>query len=231
MTSRILALTIDALDPTALERFWRTLLGDDPGLALRFQQADLPKSEPNQAHFDLTSETDAAQTAMVEQALALGARHHDVGQRGDEGHVVLADPEGNEFCVIEAGNRFLEDTAAIGALSCDGTREVGYFWSAALDWPLVWDQDEETAIQSRDGGPKISWGGPPVRQRTGKNRWHLDLVADGDLQDEVDRLVGLGATRVEADQRGSHVVLADPDGNEFCIYPTETTIGSLDASP
>ena len=61
--------------------------------------------------------------------------------------MVLADPEGNEFCVIEPGNNFLADTGFIGALSSDGTQEVGYFWSEALGWPLVWDQDEETAIQ------------------------------------------------------------------------------------
>ncbi|MFL6024610.1 MAG: VOC family protein [Marmoricola sp.] len=235
MTSRIQALTIDALDPAALAAFWGALVGEDPGLALRFQPTDAPKSTPNQAHFDLTSATDAAQAALVETALSLGARHHDVGQTGDEGHVVLADPEGNEFCVIEAGNRFLAGTAAIGALSCDGSRDVGHFWSQVLDWPLVWDQDEETAIQSPDGGTKISWGGPPFRAKTGKNRWHLDLVAD-DLDAEVERLLALGARHADIGQgETAWVVLSDPDGNEFCVaradQPTLTASASLDDSP
>ena len=135
-------------------------------------------------------------------------------------HVVLADPEGNEFCVIEPGNSFLAGCGCIGALSCDGSREVGYFWSKALDWPLVWDQDEETAIQSPHGGTKISWGGPPLPPKTGKYRLHLDLAppADGDQQAEVDRLLSLGATRIDiGPSDGGWVVLADPDGHEFCV--------------
>ena len=154
------------------------------------------------------------------RALELGGRHLDIGQGPDADHVVLADPEGNEFCVIEAGNDFLADTGGIGALSSDGTQEVGYFWSKALGWPLVWDQDEETAIQSPQGGTKISWGGPPVEPKLGKNRLHLDLAppADGDQQAEVERLVSLGATRIDIGQGDVNwVVMADPDGNEFCV--------------
>jgi len=230
MTSRLLALTIDAQDPGALRQFWTELLGPRPGLALRFQQTDRPKTGLNQAHFDLTSDSAEDQAARVARALELGGRHFDVGQTGDEGHVVLADPEGNEFCVVEPDNKFLAGTARIGALSCDGTRQVGHFWSAALGWPLVWDQDEETAIQSPDGGTKISWGGPPFRAKTGKNRWHLDLVAD-DLGAEVVRLLDLGARRVDIGQDDTTwVVLADSDGNEFCVYPTDTGSAALDDS-
>jgi catechol 2,3-dioxygenase-like lactoylglutathione lyase family enzyme len=125
---------------------------------------------------------------------------------------VLADPEGNEFCVIEPGNNFLAGTARIGALSSDGSQQVGHFWSEALGWPLVWDQDEETAIQSASGGSKISWGGPPWRAKTGKNRLHFDLAPDGDQAAEV------GAQHIDLGQGDvSWVVLADPDGNEFCV--------------
>jgi catechol 2,3-dioxygenase-like lactoylglutathione lyase family enzyme len=136
--------------------------------------------------------------------------------------VVLADPEGNEFCVIEAGNQFLADCGFIGALSCDGSQQVGYFWSAALGWPLVWDQDQETAIRSPHGGPKITWGGPPLMPRTGRDRVRFELVPAGgdDLGAEVDRLLGLGATRVDTGHGGpGRVELADPDGTEFCVRP------------
>src|SRR4051812_26087848 len=158
-------------------------------------------------HVDLTSTSAGDQQQVVARSLELGARHIDIGQRPEEGHVVLADPEGNEFCVIEAGNKFLADCGFIGALACDGSQDVGYFWSRALDWPLVWDQDEETAIRSPHGGLKITWGGPPVAPRTGRNRVHFDLAppAGEDLEAEVDRLVSLGATRAgagpEADSR------------------------------
>jgi hypothetical protein len=61
-----------------------------------------------------------------------------------------------------------------------------------------------------------------VAPKTGKNRLHLDLAvpADGDQQAEVDRLVSLGATRTDSGQGDvDGVVLADPDGNEFCVLP------------
>jgi len=136
---------------------------------------------------------------------------------------VHADPEGNEFCVIEPGKNFLADCGFIGALACDGSQEVGYFWSRALGWPLVWDQHQETAIRSRHGGPKITWGGPPVKPKTGRNRLHLDLAPPigGDLQQEVDNLVGLGATRIDSDRgQDDRVAMTDPDGNEFCVVTT-----------
>ena len=106
----------------------------------------------------------------------LGARHIDIGQGPDDEHVVLADPEGNEFCIIEPDNTFLAGCGRLGSITCDGTREVGYFWSEALGWPLVWDQDEETAIRAPDGtGPFITWG-PPLAPKIGKNRLHLDIA-------------------------------------------------------
>ncbi len=236
MTSQLVALSIDANQPLSLARFWAGVLGwelsegsgdgvallpnDDTGFQIRFPATQERKTVPNQMHFDLTSSSLEDQQQTVARALRLGARHIDVGQLPEEGHVVLADPEGNEFCVIEPGNNFLADCGFIGALSCDGSQRVGYFWSEALGWPLVWDQDEETAIRSPHGGPKISWGGPPVRPKTGKNRLHLDLSpsADGDQQAEVDRLLSLGATRIDLGQgEVVGVVLADPDGNEFCV--------------
>lgn len=236
MSLNLAALTVDAHDPRTLAEFWAAILrrdvtAADDGIlvlapnaanefAIEFAPSDEPKRGPNQLHFDLTSQTPQDQQRIVERALALGARHLDIGQGPEAPHVVLADPEDNEFCVIEAGNAFLENTGVIGALAGDGTRAVGHFWSAALGWPLVWDQDQETAIQSPAGGTKITWGGPPVAPKLGKNRFHLDvaLPADGDQQTEVERLLALGARHVDIGQGDvPWVVLADPDGNEFCV--------------
>ncbi|MEW2331978.1 VOC family protein [Micromonospora chersina] len=238
MTCQLFAISFDATQPLRLARFWSGVLGrelvddphdgvallpdDDAGFRIRFLPDGSEKVGQNRSHFDLTSTSLEDQRQTVARALELGARHIDVGQGPDADHVVLADPEGNEFDVIEPGNNFLAGCGFIGALACDGTQKVGYFWSEALGWPLVWDQDEETAIQSPLGGPKITWGGPPLMPRTGKQRLHFDLVppAGGDQQAEVDRLLTLGATRIDIGQGDvSWVVLADPDGNEFCLFP------------
>jgi len=160
----------------------------------------------------------------VARALELGGHHLDVGQTPEEGHIVLADTEGNELCVIEPGNSYLAGCGFLGELACDGTQEVGYFWSAALGWPLVWDQDEETAIQSPAGGTKIAWGGPPVRPKTRRNRMHFHLAPSvrGSRDAELDRLLSLGATRLpsSSDAPGG-MLMADPDGNEFCLLPDD----------
>jgi len=236
MTCHLFALSFDASDPPRLARFWAGVLGwemagdtedgpallpnDDTGFRIRLLPSQEQKIEQNQMHFDLTSTSLDGQQQTVARSLGLGARHIDIGQRPEEGHIVLADPEGNEFCVIEPGNSFLADCGFIGALACSGSQEVGYFWSAALGWPLVWDQDQETAIRSPHGGPKISWGGPPLMPKSGKGRLHFDLAppVGGDQRAEVDRLISLGATRIDIGQgEVSWVVMADPDGNEFCV--------------
>jgi len=180
MTCRLVNLCIDANDPLALARFWSGVLGwelahdladvalvpnDDTGFKIRFLPTNEQKTVPNQMHFDLTSTSLEDQHRTVTRALELGAHHLDVGQRPEEGHVVLADPEGNELCVIGPGNQFLADCGFIGALASEGSREVGYFWSHALAWPLVWNQGEETAIRSPHGGPKITWAEDRSRRR------------------------------------------------------------------
>ena len=149
---------------------------DDTGFGLRFVVTAEPRVGLNQVHLHLRSAEPQDQGRTVQRALDLGARHLDVGQLPEEDHVVLADPDGNEFCVIEAGNGWLAGCGFLGEVACDGTPEVGHFWAAALDWPLVWEQDGETAIRSPHGGPKIAWGGPPLNERHGPNRMLFDLV-------------------------------------------------------
>jgi len=232
MSLRLRAVTFDAHEPARVAQFWGGLLdrelvedaggallpGHDTQLGLRFVPSLSEKVGPNRMHLHLTSASPGDQQQTVATALRLGARHLDVGQRPEEGHIVLADPEGNEFCVIEAGNAYLAGCGFLEEVACDGTREVGLFWSEALGWPLVWDQDQETAIQSPHGGTKVAWGGPPVAPLVQRNRQRFDLVlAGGDPEGEVERLVRLGATRLDGAVAGS-TVLADPDGNEFCVH-------------
>jgi predicted enzyme related to lactoylglutathione lyase len=237
MSLELVALCVDASEPLRLARFWAEALHWEVGHEIdgrvavvptdgtRFRIDILPiptpKLGPNRHHLDLTTTSLDDQRESAARLVELGGRHIDIGQRPEEGHTVLADPEGNELCLIEPTNRFLAGCPRLGAISCDGSMEVGYFWSAALDWPLVWDQDEETAVQAPDGtGPKITWGGPPVAPKLGKNRFHLEVAPRGgtDPLVEVDRLEALGATRVDAGQDAvDGFAMVDPDGNELCV--------------
>ena len=236
MALHLVALCFGANEPARLARFWAEALGweidldrDDevalvPTDGTRFEIVFLrvpeEKTGKNPIHLDLTTSSLDDQRRSVERLLAVGGRHVDVGQTPEDGHVVLADPEGNEFCLIEPTNSFLAGCDRLGSITCDGSPEVGYFWSEALGWPLVWDQDEETAIRAPDlTGPFITWG-PPVPTRHTKNRLHLDVApaAGGDQRAEVARLVDLGARPIDIGQGDvPWVVMADPDGNEFCV--------------
>jgi hypothetical protein len=231
VTCRLTALAQEARDPARLAAFWagildRPVVQDDRGhllpgtgsqLGLRFVPGGTTVSGRNRTHLHLTSTSGADQRRTVEEALRLGAHHLDVGQRPEEEHVVLADPEGNEFCVIEPGNSFLAGCGHLGELACTGTREVGLFWAEALGWPLVWDRDGETAVQSPRGGTKVAWGGPPVPARHGRDRQRFDLtLTSGSLAQEVERLVGIGASRRGRSPEGREE-LADVDGGEFLL--------------
>lgn len=239
MTCQLLAVCFSANDPRRLARFWSGVLGwevfddplggvvllpgDDTGFGFRFLPIHEQKAGLNDRHFHLTSTSLEDQEQTVSRSLGLGARHLDVGQRPEEGHVVLADPEGNEFCVTEPGNKYLAGCGFLGELTCAGSREVGYFWSEALGWPLVLDEGLQTAIRSPRGGPKISWDGEWTTSQERGPRFHFDVApsADGDQQAEVDRLVSLGATVMDTAKAGDvdRVVMADPDGSPFWVLP------------
>jgi Glyoxalase-like domain len=123
MACRITELVIDAADPGRLAAFWGEVLGyvelgreDDgsieigpPGASAGGPQPTLvlsPTSDPRtgkklRLHIDVNA-TDRDQDAELDRLLALGARPADVGQAGTESWHVLADPEGNEFCLLRA---------------------------------------------------------------------------------------------------------------------------------
>ena len=233
MACTVIALTFHSPDPQRLVEFWGGLLGQDVttargvpaltappqvGFGLRFVTCVGDKWGPNQMHPDLNPASSDKQAAAVHRALQLGARHLDVGQGPDADHVVLADPDGNELCILEPGGSFLAGCPFFSSLAGDGLAGVGYFWRDALAWELVWDQEGETAVQAPTGGPKITWGSAPVAPKLGSNRLHLDLTpsAPSTIASEVERLEALGATHVDAGCADA-VGMADPGGNEFCV--------------
>jgi len=234
MTVRLVSLVHDALDPDALAGFWASALrwtpvgrhaigpaaGDPTSFVLQFRPTDVTKTGQNRIHFDLTTDSVAEQSRSVDALLALGATHVDVGQSPEETHVVLADPEGNELCVIEPTN-FLATCPRLGAVNCDGTHGLGVFWSRALGWPLVWDHEEETAVQAPSGdGPKITWSGTPLMPGWGVERIHFHVVPDIGTSGNaaLDELLALGATRPDQPGCDEAIALADVDGNPFCLH-------------
>jgi predicted enzyme related to lactoylglutathione lyase len=108
-------VVIDAEDLPGLAAFWSAVLGwrilsererevvigpsVDAPFGICFMPAGEPHTIKNRLHLDLTTRAED-RDAEIERVLALGARHVDVGQTGEESWVVLADPEGNEFCVV-----------------------------------------------------------------------------------------------------------------------------------
>jgi predicted enzyme related to lactoylglutathione lyase len=94
---------------------------------------------------------------------------------------------------------------------------LGRWWADALGWAVVDEDDDAIEIRpTRDRLPGLLFVAAP-EPKTVKNRLHLDFRPD-DRDVEVERLLGLGATHVDVGQgEQTWVVLADPEGNEFCV--------------
>jgi hypothetical protein len=107
-------------------------------------------------------------------------------------------------------------------VDCNDPVRVAGFWSAVLGWEVQGRPDDEFVWMSESGAPfpdlVIVFGRVPER-KTVKNRVHLDVSPVGCSRDEeVERLLELGARRVDIGQGETPwVVLADPEGNEFCV--------------
>ncbi|MFI9817245.1 VOC family protein [Saccharothrix variisporea] len=232
MATRLYDVVVDAADPVALGRFWSALL-DQPitgesadevdvalgeGVELVFVPVPDVKRVKNRLHLDLASTSAAHQAELVDKAKSLGARETDIGQ-GSVPWVVLADPEGNEFCVLEPREEYLGigPVAAVVVDALDPVALAG-FWSHATGLPVTREHPEYASLR-RDGGFYVEFV-RVTEPKSVKNRLHLDVVppADGDLLLEVARLEAQGAVRADVGQRDVEwVVLADPEGNEFCV--------------
>ncbi|MGH8870224.1 MAG: VOC family protein [Actinomycetes bacterium] len=108
---------------------------------------------------------------------------------------------------------------------CVDTREprrAAAFWEPALGWRRTHDSEDEVVLEPPAGSPEDGVSPDLLflrvpEDKAGKNRLHLDLRPD-DQSAEVARLEALGARRVDVGQgEPTWVVLADPDGNEFCV--------------
>ncbi|MGP4003659.1 VOC family protein [Streptomyces sp. 8N706] len=111
------------------------------------------------------------------------------------------------------------------AVDAHDVRGLARFWCEVLNWKVLFDDPEEVVI----GADEDAWPGivflPVPERKTVKNRLHLDLSPD-DQAAEVERLLALGARRADVGQGedATWVVLADPEGNEFCVLRPKQTL-------
>jgi hypothetical protein len=101
-------------------------------------------------------------------------------------------------------------------VDCQNLSVIGHWWAEALGWEIIAESDSELELRNPEGGPSLLFLNVP-EGKTVKNRLHLDFVPT-DQDAEVERLVGLGARRIDIGQEdATWVVLADPEDNEFCV--------------
>ncbi|MCI3272075.1 VOC family protein [Streptomyces cylindrosporus] len=243
MALRPVMVNIKALDAAAVGRFWAEALGwsaygsgqtryvgpvgglvwpDPVFVGVDVVPVPEPKSTTkNRTHLDLATTSTAHHTELVARLTALGATPADVGQGGQVPWTVLADPEGNEFCVLEP-REIYRDTGPIAAVvvDCADPRAMARFWGEALDWILHEVTDEYARLRSASHtGPYLEFL-RTTDAKTVPDRVHLDLLPyPGDDQaTEVARLRSLGATDLDVGQgEVPWTCLSDPEGHEFCV--------------
>ena len=241
MPTRLVHVVVDAADPAGLARFWAAALGwettdesagevdvwpagysypDPAALPLVFVPVTEPKSGKNRVHLDLATTSAAHQAEWVSRLLELGAQRVDVGQ-GDVPWVVLADLEGNEFCVLEPRDEY-RGTGPVAAviIDCADPAALAPFWVSAAGWPVARTEDDIVGLRSPAGtGPYLELLRVPDRKSV-KDRLHPDVAPfrGDDPAAELARLARAGATQADVGQGDvAWTVLADPDGNEFCV--------------
>ena len=241
MALRLVQVNFKARDDSAVGRFWAAALGwgvssEGPGVTnvqpVGFVWPDPaavcvdvvavpdPETVMYRVHLDLATTSAAHQAELVEHLLQLGATPADVGQ-GDVPWTVLADPEGNVFCVLEPRSIY-SDTGPIAAVvvNCTDPRVMARFWNEAMDWTLHEVSDDHARLRSAAGvGPYLEFLRTPDVKSV-RHRVHLDLMPyPGDDQAaEAARLRALGATDADVGQGDvSWMCLADVEGNEFCV--------------
>lgn len=207
---------IDAVDDTALGQFYAQVLGldfvqrDDGGVYLDgptdahriwINRVPEPRTVKNRVHLDV-------HTGSLAELERLGARPLETFPRW----TVMADPEGQEFCAF-VREKPPELRLYELVIDCADAPALAAWWGRVFDVPV----DSEGEDHWLAGIPGLPFDGLVFdnvpESKTVKNRVHWDVQAD------PDELVAAGATllRAKGDDLGWHV-LADPEGNEFCVF-------------
>lgn len=239
MSTRLACVVFDADRPRSVAHFWAQLLGwpitldrpdevdvaapgpNGPGPTLIFLPATHRKQGKNRIHLDVASKSFDHQELLADRARTLGARPVDIGQ-GTAPWTVLADPEGNEFCVLEPREEYV-DTGALAAIVVDtyDPTLLAAFWSAASGWPVTRRGAQTAGLRAPSGlGVWLEFvhTGQP---KTGRNRLRFDLATSppADPEMEMARLQAAGATPIQAaNDDWPGLELADPEANEFSLF-------------
>lgn len=193
MALRLVQVNFKAGDDSALGRFWAEALGwgvssEGPGVTnvepVGFDWPDPsavcvdvvkvpdPETVNYRAHLDLATTSEAHRAELVSHLRELGARPADIGQ-GDVPWTVMADPEGNLFCVLEPRPMY-RDAGPIAAVvvNCEDPRAMARFWGGAMDWALHEVTDDHARLRSTEGvGPYLEFLRTPDSTACGRSTW------------------------------------------------------------
>lgn len=223
-------LCFDAGDAHALARFWGRILGlavelhDDGDAVLRGARPEEtiwvnavpePKTVKHRIHLDLD-------VASIEPLLEAGATMVLPAEESGFGWSVLADPDGGELCAFVREGQAPDPPARRYEL-CVDTTDAATAHDLAAWWGEVWGgrvEDDDRGFSWLEQVPGLPFDGivflPVPEPKSAKNRVHWDVVCD-----DVPALVARGATVLaEPTERTPWHVLADPDGNELCAFPS-----------
>ena len=214
-------LCLDSNDPLLVVPFWAQALGlafeyqdegdavlrgPEPGQTLWINTVPEPKTVKNRVHLDLL-------TSSIEALERAGATVAPVQDEADRWTVML-DPEGNELC------GFVREPASLPAyrvyelvVDVADPDRIGQWWADVFDVPLQREEGKDwTWLEGVPGMPFEAWvfGWVP-EPKTVKNRMHWDVTGD------VAELESRGATVLAT--LPDWTVMADPEGNEFCVFP------------
>ena len=216
-------LCLDADDQAALGAFWARVIGLEvvtspgkvsldgarPGQRVWMNAVDRPKRVKNRLHLDVYA-------ASIDELVGLGAAVLAPAEDMGLGWTVMADPEGGEFCA------FLRDPAELPAyrlhgigIDCVDAAAQAAWWGNVFGVAPVNEEGQDWhTLEHATPDPVLTLDFAPVPEpRVAPNRVHWDVTGD------VDALLAVGATRLW-DMPG-WTVLADPEGNEFCVFPDE----------
>ena len=217
-------LCIDADDPGVLGRFWGAVLdleietledGDvvmrapgEPHRTIWVNKVPEQKAVKHRVHADVRIDLD---TVLGLGATVLRAPDDEISWH------VMADPEGGEFCVFEPvadpSGRFYEIN-----VDCADSHALAAWWSEVLGGTA--GEQEDKPWRWVENVPDLPFEflvfAPVPEPKTVKNRWHWDVTCD-----DIDGLVAKGASLLrKPDADISWHVMADPEGNEFCAFPS-----------
>jgi len=216
-------LCLDACDPERMAVFWGPVLGLRPGppgehvhllgdgdhQTVWLNHVDRTRTVKNRLHLDVYA-------VSVEELVERGAGVLAPAEETGLGWTVMADPEGGEFCA------FLREPDALPAyrlhgigVDCVDPEAQAAWWGRLFGVEPVHHEGEDWhTLEHATPDPVLTLDFSPVPEpRVGPNRVHWDVTGD------VAAILAAGATRLWDMPRWT--VLADPEGNEFCVFPPD----------